>query len=107
VTLIRELLFKLAGISGKNEIEEEEFADATVADNSRQMLTDTLGHHRRDRILSSLYIVRQDGVSSVRQTSIHIWKAWVQNTPRTGKPFLGLGRIMSLPLLLSFFYLSS
>ena len=83
--LIGELLFKLAGISGKAEIDEEEIViEATTTDNSRRALTEMLGQDRRDRVLSSLYLVRQDGVSTVRQSSLHVWKALVQNTPRTG-----------------------
>jgi hypothetical protein len=35
-------------------------------------------------VLAALYLIRQDGVATVRQTSIQIWKALVQNTPRTG-----------------------
>lgn len=59
--------------------------EATLADTSRKALTEMLGQDRRDRVLSSLYLVRQDGVSTVRQSSIHVWKALVQNTPRTGE----------------------
>ena len=85
VTLIGELLFKIAGISGKAEIEEDNLVEATAAESSRRALTDMLGQGRRDRVLSSLYLVRQDGVSTVRQSSIQVWKALVQNTPRTGE----------------------
>jgi hypothetical protein len=56
VTLVGELLYKVSGISGKNEIDEDETgeAGALVADNSRKALGDTLGRERRDRILGSL-----------------------------------------------------
>lgn len=54
------------------------------ADSSRRLLLEALGASRRDRILAALYLVRQDGVVVVRQTSIQIWKALVHNTPRTG-----------------------
>lgn len=88
VTLVGELLFKLAGISGKAELEEDETVmEAAAADNSRRALTDVLGQDRRDRVLSSLYLARQDGVGTVRQASLHVWKALVQNTPRTGQFF--------------------
>lgn len=59
--------------------------EATAADNSRRALTEVLGQDRRDRVLSSLYLARQDGVGTVRQSSVHVWKALVQNTPRTGR----------------------
>lgn len=78
-------MFKVSGISGKNEIEEdEEGAEVSVAETSRKALTEVLGAERRDRILSALYMARQDAVHVVRQASIHIWKALVHNTPRTG-----------------------
>jgi hypothetical protein len=86
ITLIGELLFKVSGVSGKNEIaEDEEGADMAVAEVSRKALTEVLGAERRDRILSALYMARQDVVHSVRTSSIHIWKALVANTPRTGE----------------------
>jgi len=85
ITLVGELLFKITGISGKNEIEEDEPADVALAESSKRALVDILGKERRDRILSALFIARQDSVNVVRQSSIHIWKALVHNTPRTGK----------------------
>ena len=75
----------MSGISGKAEIGDDEVAEAT--ETSRRALTDVLGLARRNRILSALYLVRQDGVNVVRQSSVHIWKALVHNTPRTGKSF--------------------
>lgn len=59
-------------------------AEATTAESSRRALVEVLGVERRDRILAALYLVRQDGVVVVRQSSIQIWKALVHNTPRTG-----------------------
>lgn len=78
------MLFKITGISGKAEIEEDEEADAAVAETSRKALENNLGKERRDRVLTALYIVRQDAVAVVRQSSVHIWKVLVANTPRTG-----------------------
>ncbi len=87
VTLVGELLFKVSGISGKiaeADEEEEVHAETTMVESSRKALVDTLGVERRDRVLAALYIVRQDGVAVVRQSSIQIWKVLVGNTPRTG-----------------------
>lgn len=85
ITLVGELLFKISGISGKAEIEEgEEVAETAMAESSRKVLMEVLGAERRDRILSALYLARQDAVNVVRQSSVHIWKALVHNTPRTG-----------------------
>lgn len=87
ITLVGELLFKISGISGKAEIEEgEEVAETAMAESSRKVLIEVLGAERRDRILSALYLARQDAVNVVRQSSVHIWKALVHNTPRTGMP---------------------
>ena len=80
----------MSGISGKtSEVEEEEVVEEhTRGDSSRRLLLDALGPARRDRILAALYLVRQDGVVIVRQTSMQIWKALVHNTPRTGTAIL-------------------
>lgn len=77
----------MSGISGKisDGDEEGDEADAAVAESSRRALTKVLGSERRDRILSVLYLVRQDGVLVVRQSSMQIWKALVHNTPKTGQ----------------------
>lgn len=74
----------MSGISGKAEIEEDEEVEVGAAETSRKALGEALGKERRDKVLSALYIVRQDTVVVVRQSSIHIWKALVHNTPRTG-----------------------
>lgn len=89
ITLVGELLFKVSGISGKTEIEEDEAVEETaLAETSRKALIDVLGQERRDRILSALYMARQDAVNVVRQSAGHIWKALVHNTPRTVREIL-------------------
>lgn len=62
--------------------------ETTTADSSRRALVEVLGVERRDRLLATLYLVRQDGVGVVRLSSIQIWKVLVNNTPRTGKQTL-------------------
>jgi len=78
----------VSGISGKvSDLEEDDVgAEATNTESSRRALLEVLGQERRDRILAALYLVRQDGVVVVRQSSIQIWKVLVHNTPRTGMP---------------------
>ncbi|KDR74209.1 hypothetical protein GALMADRAFT_141289 [Galerina marginata CBS 339.88] len=90
ITLVDELLFKVSGISGKaTEFDEEALApEATTAGSSRRALLEVLGSERRDRILAAWYLVRQDGVVVVRQSSFQIWKALINNTPRTVKEIL-------------------
>ena len=75
--------------------------EIAAAESSRKALTDALGKERRDRVLAALYIVRQDAVSVVRQSSIHIWKALVHNTPRTGNVTAILSLLSSLTNLFS------
>jgi hypothetical protein len=58
-------------------VEDDEVV-VEVTEISRRALVEVLGVERRNRILSALYLVRQDGVTVVRQSSIHIWKALVQ-----------------------------
>jgi len=72
--------------------------ESTTAESSRRALIDVLGAERRDRILSALYLARQDAVNVVRTSSIHIWKALVANTPRTGMIVFPLSARMSLTL---------
>ena len=78
IALTGELLYRVTGISGKVELEEEE-APAHTADTARKALLEALGPERKDRVLATLYIVRQDSVGVVRQASIHIWKALVHS----------------------------
>ena len=87
--MVGELLFKVSGISGKAEIEEDdEMEDTALVETSKRALVEILGAERRDRILSALYLTRQDAVNVVRQSAGHIWKALVHNTPRTGETLL-------------------
>lgn len=90
--LVGDLLFRISGVSGKPDENEEGEDDAedlgTHSDNTRKALVDTLGKERRDRVLAALYIVRQDAAGVVRQAAIHVWKSLVQNTPKTVREVL-------------------
>lgn len=87
--LVGDLLFRLAGISGKTEVEEDESEESAVASNSLQRaLLSALGAPRRNQLLASVYILRQDPNMPVRQRAAHIWKALVHNTPRTAREIL-------------------
>ncbi|KAM0756603.1 ARM repeat-containing protein [Meredithblackwellia eburnea MCA 4105] len=92
VQLVGELLFRITGITGKpdadDEGEEDEEDNGLATETSKKALVDTLGRERRDRVLAALYIVRQDSVGAVRQAAIQVWKALVQNTPRTVREML-------------------
>ncbi|ODV82484.1 ARM repeat-containing protein [Suhomyces tanzawaensis NRRL Y-17324] len=85
VELTGDLLFQITGISGKNELNEEQF------DNSAELnktLVEILGQDRRDRVLASLFVCRSDVAGIVRSASVDIWKALVANTPKTVKEIL-------------------
>ncbi|GEQ70755.1 hypothetical protein JCM33374_g4434 [Metschnikowia sp. JCM 33374] len=81
VELTGDLLFQVTGISGKNELSEEQVQ-------VNKNLVSTLGQDRRDRILAALYVCRSDVTSVVRSAAIDIWKALVSNTPRTVKEII-------------------
>ena len=90
--LTADMLFRVSGISGKAEVENEaddETDEAAVASSSVQRtLVHALGAERRARILASIFILRQDPSMPVRQTAAHTWKALVHNTPRTAREVL-------------------
>ncbi|ORY90168.1 ARM repeat-containing protein [Leucosporidium creatinivorum] len=93
VQLVGELLFRISGVSGKPDEDDDGEEDAAEevqvgTDAARKVLIDTLGKERRDRVLAALYIVRQDSTGVVRQSAIHVWKALVSNTPRTVREIL-------------------
>ena len=94
IQLVGELLFRISGISGKAELDDdvgnEEEEGTTYHSNSeaaRKML-EVLGKEKRDRVLSGLYILRQDSAGQVRTFSIGVWKALVSHTPRTVREML-------------------
>ncbi|KAK4548898.1 hypothetical protein LTR36_008671 [Oleoguttula mirabilis] len=78
VELVGDLLFNLTGISGKTEAEELE----ENANEAGQSLLEVLGEEKRNRVLSGLYICRNDTSGLVRTAAITVWKALV-STPRT------------------------
>ena len=104
IQLISDLLFRLSGVSGNNEVEDEgdeEGAEQNiVAGHSIQKsLAEALGAERRDNLFAALYILRQDSIINVRQAAINVWKALVNNTPRMAREILGLLVDMIIKLL--------
>ncbi|KAJ3031271.1 translational activator of GCN4 [Rhizophlyctis rosea] len=88
VQLMGDLLYRIAGVSGKVEVEGEEDEGTLGTETGRQALVGALGKGRYEKVLASLYIVRGDSSAIVRQSSLHVWKAIVSNTPRTLKEIL-------------------
>ncbi|KAI8916484.1 armadillo-type protein [Powellomyces hirtus] len=87
VQLMGDLLYRIAGVSGKVELETGE-DEGLGTEHGRQALITTLGKQRFDKVLASLYVARADASATVRQTSLHVWKSIVSNTPRTLKEIL-------------------
>ncbi|QLQ79607.1 hypothetical protein HG537_0C02540 [Torulaspora globosa] len=85
VQLSGELLFQVTGISSKNEFSEE---DGEYHGEVSKKMVDVLGQERRNRILSALFVCRNDTSGIVRANTVDIWKALVPNTPRTVKEIL-------------------
>lgn len=85
VQLSGELLFQVTGISSKNEFGEE---DGEFHGEISKKMVDVLGQERRNRILSALFVCRNDTSGIVRANTVDIWKALVPNTPRTVKEIL-------------------
>lgn len=81
VELSGDLLFQVTGISGKNELTEDQVE-------VNRSLVEVLGQERRDRILGALFVCRSDVTAVVRAAAIDIWKALVANTPRTVKEII-------------------
>lgn len=79
--LTADLLFQVTGISGKNELTEEQSG-------VNRNLVEVLGQERRDRILAALFVCRSDVTGVVRAAAIDTWKALVANTPRTVKEII-------------------
>ncbi|KAJ3106530.1 translational activator of GCN4 [Phlyctochytrium planicorne] len=88
IQLMGDLLYRIAGISGRVETEASNEDETLGTEHGRQALVTALGLDRYHTVLASLYIVRSDNNAIVRQASLHVWKSIVQNTPRTLKEIL-------------------
>ena len=84
VELTGELLFKISGISGKQELAD----DISLSKNVSKAFNEVLGAERRDSVLSALFVCRSDTSGAVRATASNIWKALVANTPKTIKEIM-------------------
>lgn len=54
----------------------------------KKAIVNVLGSERRDNLLATLYVLRSDVNLLVRQSSLHVWKTVVSNTPRTMREIL-------------------
>lgn len=81
VELVGDLLFNLTGITGKEDVDEME--EETIRE-AGMSLREALGEEKRNKVLSALYICRNDTAAAVRSAAISVWKALV-SSPRTLK----------------------
>ncbi|KAJ3335308.1 translational activator of GCN4 [Gonapodya sp. JEL0774] len=88
ITLLGDLLYRVVGISGRTQMDGGD--EATLGTEAgRRALLEALGPDRYQNIMAAVYIVRNDSNLVVRNTSLHVWKSVVTNTPRTLKEILG------------------
>lgn len=88
VQLIGDLLYKISGVSGKMTTETADEDDNFGTEHSHSAIADALGGDRRNKLFSGLYMGRLDTSLMVRQSSVHVWKVVVSNTPRTLREIL-------------------
>lgn len=87
VELVGTMMYQLIGINKQPEGDEEEaYEEAT--ESQRAALVEVLGQDRRDRILSALYIARQDVSGIVRIAAAQVFKTLVSNPQKTVRAML-------------------
>ncbi|KAF8017892.1 hypothetical protein BT93_H2950 [Corymbia citriodora subsp. variegata] len=88
VELLGDLLFKVAGTTGKALLEGGSDDEGSSTEAHGRAIIEVLGKDRRNEILAALYMVRTDVSLSVRQAALHVWKTIVANTPKTLKEIM-------------------
>ncbi|KAF7805246.1 protein ILITYHIA [Senna tora] len=88
VELLGDLLFKVAGTSGKALLEGGSDDEGASTEAHGRAIIEVLGRDKRNEVLAALYMVRADVSLSVRQAALHVWKTIVANTPKTLKEIM-------------------
>ncbi|EPS66179.1 hypothetical protein M569_08598, partial [Genlisea aurea] len=88
VELLGDLLFKVAGTSGKALLEGGSDDEGASTEAQGRAIIEVLGRDKRNEVLAALYMVRADVSLTVRQTALHVWKTIVANTPKTLKEIM-------------------
>ncbi|CAK9164333.1 unnamed protein product [Ilex paraguariensis] len=88
VELLGDLLFKVAGTSGKALLEGGSDDEGSSTEAHGRAIIEVLGRAKRNEVLAALYMVRTDVSISVRQAALHVWKTIVANTPKTLKEII-------------------
>jgi hypothetical protein len=87
VELVGSMMYQLVGINKRPEGEDEEVQEEAT-ESQRAALVEVLGQERRDRILSALYIARQDVSGIVRITAAQVFKTLVSNPQKVVREML-------------------
>lgn len=88
VELLGDLLFKVAGTSGKAILEGGSDDEGASTEAQGRAIIDVLGREKRNEVLAAVYMVRSDVSLTVRQAALHVWKTVVANTPKTLKEIM-------------------
>ncbi|XP_068667141.1 protein ILITYHIA isoform X2 [Aristolochia californica] len=88
VELLGDLLFKVAGTSGKAILEGGSDDEGSSTEAHGRAIIEVLGRDKRNEVLAAVYMVRTDVSLSVRQAALHVWKTIVANTPKTLKEIM-------------------
>lgn len=88
IKLMSGLLFKICGISSVVQDESAETDEGEATETQRMALRNALGDEWYDKVLSSIFIIKGDSASLVRDHAQHVWRSIVSNTPRTLKEIL-------------------
>ncbi|KAJ8432030.1 hypothetical protein Cgig2_026733 [Carnegiea gigantea] len=88
VELLGDLLFKVAGTSGKALLEGGSDDEGASTEAHGRAIIEVLGREKRNEVLAALYMVRTDVSVTVRQAALHVWKTVVANTPKTLKEIM-------------------
>ncbi|CAL5322767.1 unnamed protein product [Camellia sinensis] len=88
VELLGDLLFKVAGTSGKALLEGGSDDEGASTEAQGRAIIEFLGREKRNEVLAALYMVRTDVSLTVRQAALHVWKTIVANTPKTLKEIM-------------------
>ncbi|CAL5321772.1 unnamed protein product [Camellia sinensis] len=88
VELLGDLLFKVAGTSGKALLEGGSDDEGASIEAQGRAIIEVLRREKRNEVLAALYMVRTDVSLIVRQAALHVWKTIVANTPKTLKEIM-------------------
>ncbi|KAF9610689.1 hypothetical protein IFM89_023945, partial [Coptis chinensis] len=88
VELLGDLLFKVAGTSGKAILEGGSDDEGASTEAQGRAIIEVLGRDKRNEVLAAVFMVRTDVSLPVRQAAVHMWKTVVANTPKTLKEIM-------------------